>query len=428
MYPRGETVIKLLIIADDFTGGLDTGVQFAAKGIRTRVVTDPWVDYTKAAEGAEVLVVVAETRHLPADKAYDTVFRVVRNSVMLGVPHIYKKTDSGLRGNIGAELTAVLDASGETAMAFVPAMPAAGRITAAGVHYVAGVPVAESMFGRDPFEPVRESDVCRLIALQSTAASRNTAPGRIPEQWDGILVVDAATETDLKQSCEQLAALGRLKLTAGCAGFAAVLPEFLGLTTHSIPELPLLDEGLMVLCGSVNPVTQRQLAYAEAHGFIRLHIQPRQKLVEGYFNSAEGRKTLDNWREAEKDHPWLILDANDEDDENSATVTYARENNLTTEDVRQRISGALGVILPEMLRSPVTRTLLITGGDTLLQCMNRMNVKQMEPLMEVFSGVVLSCFEAEGQRRFAITKSGAFGDDSLLSDLKEIILHQHRKE
>ena len=31
--------MKLLIIADDFTGALDTGVQFAAAGVQVKVIT-----------------------------------------------------------------------------------------------------------------------------------------------------------------------------------------------------------------------------------------------------------------------------------------------------------------------------------------------------------------------------------------------------
>ena len=50
-------MIKLLIIADDFTGALDTGVQFAARGAATRVVTDLAYDFAGA--DAEVLVLVA---------------------------------------------------------------------------------------------------------------------------------------------------------------------------------------------------------------------------------------------------------------------------------------------------------------------------------------------------------------------------------
>ena len=35
------TSTKLLVIADDFTGGLDTGVQFARQGIATRIMVHP---------------------------------------------------------------------------------------------------------------------------------------------------------------------------------------------------------------------------------------------------------------------------------------------------------------------------------------------------------------------------------------------------
>ena len=37
-------MLLLLILADDFTGALDTGVQFAACGIATRVVVGEQVD------------------------------------------------------------------------------------------------------------------------------------------------------------------------------------------------------------------------------------------------------------------------------------------------------------------------------------------------------------------------------------------------
>ena len=72
---------KLLIVADDFTGGLDTGVQFSQLGISVQVAADPlqaeeWDDLD-----AEVLVVAAETRHLQAGDAYNTVHRIVSQGV-----------------------------------------------------------------------------------------------------------------------------------------------------------------------------------------------------------------------------------------------------------------------------------------------------------------------------------------------------------
>ena len=99
----------LLIIADDFTGALDTGVQFAACGISTKVVVDPETDLS--GDRAQVLVVDTETRHLPAGEARSVVLRLAVRARKTGIPYIYKKTDSALRGNIGAELAAVLEAA-----------------------------------------------------------------------------------------------------------------------------------------------------------------------------------------------------------------------------------------------------------------------------------------------------------------------------
>lgn len=36
--------MELLILADDLTGALDTGIQFVAAGASTRVVLDPHYD------------------------------------------------------------------------------------------------------------------------------------------------------------------------------------------------------------------------------------------------------------------------------------------------------------------------------------------------------------------------------------------------
>ena len=420
-------MIRLLIIADDFTGGLDTGVQFASRGVPTCVITDPQADFSRQAENCDVLVVVAETRHLPPQQAYDEVYAVVRKGVELGIPHIYKKTDSALRGNIGAELTAALDACGAQKLPFIPALPAMNRITRGGVHYIDGVPVSESVFGRDPFEPVRESDVVRLISLQSRAPVVRAALADLPAAR-GITVTDAETEEDLLRAGRVLAESNSLRVFAGCAGFASVIPELLHLTGKTDRLLPRLDSGLFVLCGSVNPITQRQLDHGEAGGFTRIHIPAETKLNPGWFSSEEGLAQLRRWQEMEAETPWMILDANDIHPDNRETAAAAEQMGFSMEEVRQRISGSLGIILSSMLETPVDRTLLITGGDTLLQGMSRLGVSQMIPLTEVFPGVVLSRVTLYGHDRYVITKSGGFGEETLLTDLKELIEHNNRQE
>lgn len=411
-------MVRLLILADDFTGALDTGVQFSARGIDTCVLTRPDARLSIADFDCQVLVLVTQTRHVSPDSAYETVERLTRWACEQGVAHVYKKTDSALRGNVGAELAAVLRGSGARVLPFLPALPSHRRVTVGGVHYVDGVPVSESPFGRDPFTPVTESNIARLLGTQTDIPITNGRKDALPGT-DGIWVLDAETDGDLIEAGRRLAERGLLRVSAGCAGFAACLPELLDLKPGPVAQMPEKSGGLLVLCGSVNPITRRQLDWAEQHGFARLRLRPEQKLSKGYFDTDEGRR----WLAALKSmrDPWLIVDANDPGDDNNASLAYAARLGLSMDEVRARVCRAMGRILPEVQAGPVARTPLITGGDTLLQCMEALGVDRMSPVAELSPGVVLSRFCYGGDTRWLISKSGGFGGETLLTDLRELL-------
>lgn len=420
-------MIQLLMIADDFTGALDAGVQFASHGAKTTVITDTVSQWSQDVQNVDILVVDAETRHMPAQQAYDTVHRIVTQGVQAGIPHIYKKTDSALRGNIGAELSALLHASGEKQLPFLPAFPQIGRCTKQGVHYIQDLPVAQSVFGKDPFEPVKESRVDKLIAGQTQDPVTVLPPldygDALPEQ-EGILVFDSLSERDLSITAHRLMEGKKLAIMAGCAGFAAMLPQLLGTNTlHHEPVLPKLDSRLLVLCGSVNPITQTQLDHAQAAGFLRLRMEPWQKLEPDYWGSDQGRQQLAQWLPLLQQGKHTIIDSNDPGS-NQPTADYAKAQGLTLEDVRLRISGSLGQILKAISQENLPGTLLVTGGDTLMQCMNCMGIHEIEPLCEVEAGVVLSRFQYQGVSRYVISKSGGFGKADLLISLSCMLSEQ----
>ena len=133
------------------------------------------------------------------------------------------------------------------------------RITRGGRQYIDGVPVSKSVFGRDPFEPVTKDSVKDIIRLQSeipvieTHGEARPGPGQA-----GIVVYDATTEADIRRIGADLTVTGQNRLMAGCAGFAAILPDLLGLKRQE-PETAALERRLFVICGSVNPITRRQL-------------------------------------------------------------------------------------------------------------------------------------------------------------------------
>ena len=410
----------LLIIADDFTGALDTGVQFAARGIKTRVVVG--ADAALTHRNADVLVVDTETRHLPAAKAYEAVERLVRRAGHAGFAYLYKKTDSALRGNVGAELAALLNASGSRQLAFLPAFPQMNRVTKNGVQYIDGAPVTESPFGVDPFEPVRHAAITDLLAeqtdLPAAAFPALAADGNVPAA-NGILIFDAATVEDLRSTGRALLNHGGLRVLAGCAGFGAVLPELLGLGGADVTR-PALDPRLLVICGSVNAITLAQLDKAEQAGFTRLRLTPHQKLTPDYWYSDEGQAALKKIEETLAAHPYNIIETNDEGG-NEPTTAAADALGLTREAMRVRIAGGIGQLVGAIFASPSVGTLLLTGGDTLLQCINGVGVHELEPICEMERGVVLARFGCNGTTRYVITKSGGFGQANLLTKLAKQI-------
>lgn len=404
-------MVRLLMIADDFTGALDTGVQFAARGARTCVVTDPAYDFSRARAELQVLVLDAETRHLTPEAAYGVVRRAVEGALAAGFTHIYKKTDSALRGNVGAELAAVLDGAGAESLAFLPALPKMDRITRGGIHYIAGVPVAESVFGQDPFEPVTVSSVSEIIGAQTDRAVVLHGLGETgAERRPGIQVYDAETDRDLMDIGLGLGREG-LRLSAGCAGFAAALAELLDLR-GTPPALPDLVPALFVACGSVNPVTLRQMAEAEAHGFPHIHLSPEQKLEASWLETPECAADTAAWLEAAGRKRRFILDVNDPAGRDD-TDRYAKERGLTTEDLRRRISAQLGRLVRLLLDGGLDATILCTGGDTLLALMGAVKVAELIPVCELDTGAVLTDFVYQGKTYHIISKSGGFGEPDL---------------
>ncbi|MBQ6772810.1 MAG: four-carbon acid sugar kinase family protein [Synergistaceae bacterium] len=387
--------LKLLVIADDFTGALDTGVQFSSMGAAAKVVTDSRYDFNRALN-LDVLIFDAETRHLTPDKAYKIVHDFTARAKDFGVPYIYKKTDSGLRGNIGSELAACLDALGLESMAFIPAFPAMKRITKNGIHYIDGVQVNQSMFARDPFEPVKESDVNKIIALQTDK---------------NIRVYDSESDSDMMNIAQSLGSEG-LRLTAGCAGFAGVLAKVLGFESVNESSVPEMPKQFFMICGSVNPVTIAQIDFAESHGFKRIYLRVQDKLNPDWPDSKSckefARKILNDIQDSN-----AILDSNNPG-EKFLTDEYIKSHALSIEQVRLYISRSVTGAAKALLDEGLNARLMCVGGDTLLALMQAVNVHELVPVCEIEKGVVLTSFIYHDKNYYIMAKSGGFGDKDLL--------------
>lgn len=399
-------MVKILIIADDFTGALDTGVKFAEAGAKTKVMTK-W-DASFPDDPSDVLVLCVPTRHDTPLDAYRRVRKVVE--IADGkVGCIFKKTDSALRGNIGAELTAVVEGCAvQHNLYFIPALPSMKRFTSGGVHYIDGVTVRDSVFGKDPFEPVTESYIPELMRQQcSTRIKSIWAEDAINEtphcDKRAILVYDCESAEDMKAEVRTLCKNGIPPLLAGCSGLAQELASYMGFENNV--EAPKKAGTLVVVCGSVNPISSAQMKYAEENGFSRIHLTDAQLLEdEGRFGpmaqglvmiSTAGNGLLVDTLNAKKG----LLEESDEE---------------TKEELRRKISNRAGMLIRDMCDAGLDSRLLIVGGDTLLAFANAINCSEYYPVCELESGVVLFRVNYNDKEYEIISKSGGFGDEDLL--------------
>lgn len=404
-------MIKLLIIADDFTGALDTGIQFVKKGIETQVVIGTQLNQSLLSRTAQVLVVNSETRPMSGRQAHDVVVQIVRQAVEMGVEVIYKKTDSALRGNVGSELDGVLDATSGRRIYCLPAFPDVNRITEKGIHYIDGVKLEDSGFGSDPFDPMTCSYIPDILAKQTdkkiTVVEKDQEiprEGIAPE----ILVFDAAANEDIQRRVRELKAAGELKLLAGCAGFAAFLPDALGLTgTYRENIFP--TDYFLVTCGSLNPITKNQLEYAEKHGFYRRNLLPREKLFPDYYETEAGRALMDELACQIRNRKRVATDTFDLEGQESVAEYTARKG-IDSDVIRFSISECYGKIVKHLVEQDLDMTILMTGGDTLMGFMKEIGVNQISPVAEVGQGTVLSRLYWKDRVLQVISKSGGYGE------------------
>jgi len=414
-------MIKLLIIADDFTGALDTGVQFAKRGVSTQVFNNFTFKTDEIQPNTEVLVVDTESRPMSKEAAYESVRKICNWAREQGIEMIFKKTDSALRGNIGAELQAVADAFPDETLFFLPGHPDIDRVIKNGMSYISGQLLENSVFGKDPFEPVTKSFLPDIIGQQSDI---NIKVIRSEEkiQWDTlsqtrILVCDSSTIDDIDERLDELMKNNQVKYLAGCTALADRLANKLSFN-RTEPTSYRKTEGLYIACGSLNKITKKQVEYAEKQGFYRKHLTHAQKMQKNYFTTPEGKTLIRELLEISRKNYKLIVDTFDDGN----IINDKEKDHRTQKSIRFTIAEAQGHLAKEIMNSEKDYTILVTGGDTLMGFMKVIDASQIKPLCEIEKGAVLSIFEHNGKKQQIISKSGGFGTEDVFCRIAGKIL------
>jgi uncharacterized protein YgbK (DUF1537 family) len=417
--------ISLGCIADDYTGASDLANTLTRCGLRTvQTIGVPADDL--ALPEVDAVVVSLKSRSIEAGLAVSRSRAAEKWLRERGAAHVLFKVcstfDSTDAGNIGPVMDALRADSGDAIVLVTPAFPETGRTVYMGNLFVGSVPLDESPLKDHPLNPMRDSNLMRVLARQSQTKIGLVDLGVVAGGPDavrahlaglagkgfGAAVVDAVFASDLETI--GAVALGH-RLSVGASGIGLGLARALVASGGIRANAPDANSDAPVggpaacLAGSCSQATLQQIASAEADMPV-LHLDPEQ-VVAG---KDDARRALAWARDRLKDGPVLIASSSTPDQVAALQARHGRDA------AGHAIEQAMADIAEGLVQSGVRR-LVVAGGETSGAVVDRLGIPGFLVGAEIAAGVpVLRAVGARDGAMLLALKSGNFGGPGFFSD------------
>ena len=395
---------RYLIVADDFTGANDTGVQLRRRGVETEVVLSEKL----LEEGNCSYVIDTETRGMTGQEAYNTVKKMCADVCFDDYKYVIKKVDSTLRGNVAEEIKATDEAFNSEIVVFAPALPDLDRTTINGIHCLKGVPITKTELAKDPKKPVKEDNIKKILENVYDEPVihidlSDVDKGNIDFSRARVFTFDALTNEKMKTIIKKGIETGKKILWVGTAAIADNLFE---IEYKTFPALAVI--------GSVSSVTRSQVKYAEDNGIEMIKVPMydiinQEKSTQYYIDKAtnilsQGRDLV------------ILSSASYTADELDKTVDAGLLKGMKKEETSVVVQGILGDIANGILDKVQVSGVFLTGGDTAIGMFEKVGAYGSSILGEVAVGIPLMKLRGgkfDGMK--IITKAGAFGKEDVVT-------------
>lgn len=384
------------IIADDFTGANDSGVQIAKQGITTHVVLDA---KGIQADGSSY-VLDTESRNMDGSLAKEKVRSQLECAANFSFDHVIKKVDSTLRGNAAEELRVIDELLKPDLIIFAPAFPEIGRTTKNGIHMLHGVPIHETEISRDPIKPVTVDSLPEMLKSQftesiCTCSLEELRSSRLDPDKGHICCFDIETRADLDLLVSTVLGWNKKVLWAGSAGIAG------SLLAQTVKPLPVL-----ATVGSISDVSREQVLECERQGYPVIPIDISALLNgsawESYAQEAAG--LIQQGRDV------IITTAYDRSCYDSAVLVGQTCHHMSKEEVSHFTQDILARIILHVGTHTSLGGLFLTGGDTAIGLIRLSGAFGSTIKEEITTGVPLMQINGGTFHGLSIvTKAGAFG-------------------
>lgn len=353
-------------IADDITGA----AEIAGVCLRLGIPVSFSLDVKPVDKG--VLVVATDTRSLNAEEAVKETKALAQKLLETGTQHVFKKTDSVLRGHVAEELEAMAKVFEKDKIVLAPANPYTARTIRNGEYFVKGKPLDQTDFSDDPEFPASSSLIRKLVHPVELPVHIGDFSGE--GGWQkGISIPDSANMDDL------IALARHIDEEVVPAGSGAFFEAYLrtnfehlcGTAPQQKNNHPMEGDGLLV-AGSNHFQTHDFIKNALANG-IKVCEMPKMLKIQEIHHGKLG-----DWI---TDVKFLL--------ENFGKVI------LTLGKIQVRFDNC-SHILKERMAYTVVRAiqeqgiqeLLVSGGATVYAIISKLNWREFVPLEELSPGVV----------------------------------------
>lgn len=409
-----------LIIADDFTGSNDAGVQLVNKGMTVNVFFD-WqhANFCENNSNTEhtnsVMVINTESRATTSEEAQKRIKTVMANNSK--DKHCYKKIDSTLRGNIGAEIEALLDSTHYKVALVIPAFPKMKRITKKGKCYIDGIELIKTEFASDPKTPIYSSNIKACIEQQTTLLCEEIYLETVRSQQlqhqiealidknHKIIVIDAESDQDLQLIIQQILPIQEQVLLVGSAGLIDFLPIVAKQKVKT--DSNTKSNPLLVIAGSMSETTQQQISYTIKNGnnnWKVVDIEITDLILK--FPDRKLTKYIEQIQQILDYHQHCIVRTSSNRADRHKIDSYCQKYQLTRTQLGEQICQSLGLLVKHLQ----FHNLFLTGGDVAISVAKSLGAIGFKIEGEVSVGVPYGKLISEKNLHYRVfTKAGGFG-------------------
>ena len=391
---------KFLIIADDFTGASDTGVQLRKRGIKTDVI----FEFTDIKDREKSFVIDTESRGLSPEEAYRNVELKIEDAFKNEFDYVFKKVDSTLRGNIISEIKAVDKYYNADFIIFAPAYPDSKRTTIDGIQKINGIPITETEIAKDPMKPVEIDNINLLLKHEyheevTHVYLKEIRENKIDLSKGRIFTFDSETNEDLIAIVRKIIAHSKKVLWVGSAGLA-----------DSILKVKMPTKPSIAVIGSISEVSRKQLHYAKSKGINIINVD-----IESILKTKDTLKIVEDALDKINVGVDVIIASTYEREDYEKAIKTGEVLGYSREDVSIFTQNVLAEITEKIIKQSKISGLFLTGGDTAIGVIKKLGVSGAIIKQELMTGIpLMTLYGGENQGLNVITKAGAFGEENAI--------------